>query len=107
MPGTLGEDVALDTDADLRRVIESVREGLDELVQAYPSMLHRMRDLMLAELQVPNISPQSLAELRERAENIRQLAGGFRLDAFVGRLRSEARRVGTECVSKCRSRWAT
>src|SRR3546814_2436277 len=75
IPGTLGEDVALDTDADLRRVIESVREGLDELVQAYPSMLHRMRDLMLAELQVPNISPQSLAELRERAENIRQLAG--------------------------------
>jgi len=49
-------------------------------------MLHRMRDLMLAELQVPNISPQSLAELRERAENIRQLAGDFRLDAFVGRL---------------------
>jgi len=86
IPGTLGEDVALDTDDDLRRVIESVRDGLDELVQAYPSMLHRMRDLMLAELQVPNISPQSLAELRERAENIRQLAGDFRLDAFVGRL---------------------
>ena len=86
IPGTLGEDVALDTDADLRRVIESVRDGLEELVQAYPSMLHRMRDLMLAELQVPNISPQSLAELRGRAENIRQLAGDFRLDAFVGRL---------------------
>lgn len=86
IPGTLGEDVALDTDADLRRIIESVREGLEELVQAYPSMLHRMRDLMLAELQVPNISPQSRAELRERAENIRQLAGDFRLDAFVSRL---------------------
>ena len=86
IPGTLGEDVALDTDADLRRIIESVREGLEELVQAYPSMLHRMRDLMLAELQVPNFSPQSLAELRERAENIGQLAGDFRLDAFVGRL---------------------
>jgi len=86
IPGTLGEDVALDTDADLRRLIESVREGLEELLQAYPSMLHRMRDLMLAELQVSNISPQSLAELRERAENIRQLAGDFRLDAFVGRL---------------------
>ena len=86
IPGTLGEDVALDTDADLRRVIQSVREGLEELVQAYPSMLHRMRDLMLAELQVPNISRQSLAELRDRAENIRQLAGDFRLDAFVGRL---------------------
>jgi hypothetical protein len=30
---------------------------------------------MLAELQVPNASPQSLTELRERAENIRQLGG--------------------------------
>ena len=49
-------------------------------------MLHRLRDLMLAELQVPNVSPQSQAELRDRAENIRQLAGDFRLDAFVGRL---------------------
>ena len=88
IPGTLGEDVALDTDADLRQVIGNVREGMEELVHAYPSMLHRMCDLMLAELQVPNISPQSLAELRERAENIRQLAGDFRLDAFVGRLAS-------------------
>lgn len=86
IPGTLGEDVSLENDKDLRRVIGSVREGLEELVQAYPSMLHRLRDIMLAELQVPNVSPQSLAELRDRAENIKQLAGDFRLDAFVGRL---------------------
>ena len=86
IPGTLGEDVSLANVADLRRVIESVRDGLEELVLAYPSMLHRLRDLMLAELQVPNVSPQSLAELHDRAENIRQLAGDFRLDAFVGRL---------------------
>ena len=41
---------------------------------------------MLAELQVPNISPQSLGELRERAENIRQLSGDLRLNAFVNRI---------------------
>ena len=35
---------------------------------------------------MPNVSPQALAELRERAENIKQLAGDFRLDAFVGRI---------------------
>lgn len=86
IPQTLGEDVSLANDKDVRRVIANVREGLEELVQAYPAMLHRLRDMMLAELQVPNVSPQSLAELRERAENIRQLAGDFRLDAFVGRL---------------------
>lgn len=86
IPGTFGKDAILDTDADLRRIVENVRDGLEELIQAYPSMLHRMRDLMLAELQVPNISPQSLAELCERADNIKQLAGDFRLDAFAGRL---------------------
>ena len=86
IPATLGEDVGLATEKDLHRVIASVRGGLEELVRGYPEMLHRLREIMLAELQVPNISPQSLAELRDRAENIRQLAGDFRLDAFVGRL---------------------
>ena len=86
IPGTLGEDASLADENTLTRVIGRVREGLEELVQAYPSMLHRLRDLMLAELQVPNVSPQALAELRERADNIKQLVGDFRLDAFAGRL---------------------
>ena len=86
IPETLGEDISLANEDSLRRVVVRVREGLQELVLAYPSMLHRLRDIMLAELQVPNVSPQSLAELRRRAGNVRQLAGDFRLDAFVGRL---------------------
>ena len=86
IPGTVGEEVSLSDADDLSRVIGIVREGLEELVLAYPSMLHRLRDVMLAELQVPNVSPQSLAEMRERAEHIRHLAGDFRLDAFIGRL---------------------
>ena len=86
IPETLGEDLTLANEHGLNRVIASVHQGLEELVKAYPSMLHRLRDLMLAELHVPNISPQSLGELRGRAENIRQLAGDFRLDAFIGRL---------------------
>ena len=86
IPTTLGEDAGAMTEKDFHRVIENVRGGLEELVRAYPEMLHRLREIMLAELQVPNISPQSLAELRDRAENITQLAGDFRLNAFVGRL---------------------
>lgn len=86
IPATLGEDVSLATGKNLNRVVASVRGGLEELVQAFPDMMHRLRDIMLAELQVPNASPESLAELRDRAENIKQLAGDFRLDAFVGRL---------------------
>ena len=84
IPETLGKDDALAQ--ALGRIVDNVRDGLEELVQAYPSMLHRLRDIMLTELQVPNISPQSMAELRDRAENIRNLAGDFRLEAFVGRL---------------------
>ena len=49
-------------------------------------MLRRVREIMLAELQVPNLSPQSLQELRERAVNIKDVSGDFRLDAFIGRL---------------------
>lgn len=86
IPGTLGEEVSLSIENDVLSVIASVREGLEELVQAYPSMLRRLRDMMLAELQVPNVSPQALADLRERAENIKHIAGDFRLDAFVVRL---------------------
>lgn len=86
IPAALGENVHLAREKDFYAVITRVRDGLEELVRAYPEMLHRLREITLAELQVPNISPQSLAELRERAENIQQLAGDFRLDAFVGRI---------------------
>ena len=86
IPRQLGEDISLAEEDDLGRVIGRVRDGLEELLKAYPLMLHRLRDIMLTELQVPNVSPQALVELRERAENIRQITGDFRLDAFVGRL---------------------
>jgi hypothetical protein len=86
IPRAFGERGALDNDTAIQAVVNDVREGLEELVEAYPSMLRRLTDLMLAELQVPNMSPQALAELRERAENIMQISGDFRLNAFIGRL---------------------
>lgn len=86
LPEIFGDEENFADENQIVKVVHNVREGLEELVQAFPSMLHRLRDIMLAELQVPNISSNSIAELRARAENIRQLAGDFRLDAFVGRL---------------------
>ncbi len=71
---------------NIQGIVSVVDEGLQELVQAYPLMLHRLRDMMLDELQVPNLSRQSLSELKERAINVKELAGDFRLDAFVGRV---------------------
>ncbi len=63
-----------------------VRQGLTELSDAYPNMLRRLRETLLVELGVPSTSPSMLAELRARAENIRQLSGNHRLEAFILRM---------------------
>ncbi|RFP86249.1 ATP-binding protein [Rhodobacteraceae bacterium 63075] len=85
IPEAFGGAETLD-DTTLKGIVDDVRDGLVELVDSYPSMLRRLNDLVLAELQVPNNSPQALAELRARAENIKKIGGDFRLDAFIGRL---------------------
>ncbi len=83
-------DQKIDVDIASEEVIDIVtrrlRRGLEELVQAYGLMLQNVKNIMLAELQVPDISTQSMRQLRERAENIRDVAGDFRLEAFIGRL---------------------
>ncbi|WP_119396943.1 ATP-binding protein [Pannonibacter phragmitetus] len=78
-----GKDIGDDT---LHPLIADFRGGLAELLDAYPTMLRRCKDVMLSELQVPIASPQALQELRNRAENVKQLAGDFQLDAFIGRI---------------------
>lgn len=78
-----GKDIGDDT---LHALIADFRGGLGELLDAYPTMLRRCKDVMLSEMQVSIASPQALQELRSRAENIKQLAGDFQLDAFIGRI---------------------
>lgn len=70
----------------LWQAADLVGEGLRELKLAYPTMLNRLRELLLLELRVPNTSPSTLAELRERAENVREASGDRRLEAFIMRL---------------------
>ena len=86
IPKTFGRGSSLSDAEVLLEIVNNVRDGLRELVSAYPAMLHRLRDLLLEELQVSNASPQSLGELRHRANNIHQVAGNFRLNALIGRL---------------------
>ena len=59
IPEAFGGAETLD-DATLKGIVDDVRDGLVELVESYPSMLRRLNDLVLAELQVPNNSPQRL-----------------------------------------------
>ena len=86
IPATFGRRGELDEEKEPQAIVNDVRDGLIELTLAYPSMLRRLHDLMLTELQVPNDSPQALGELRERAANIRGIGDDFRLNAFISRL---------------------
>lgn len=86
LPGIYEHNANIQNDDVARAVIGIIRETMTELVDAYPKMLGRMSGILLAELQVPSDSPQALAELRSRADNIKQMSGDFRLDAFTNRI---------------------
>ena len=86
IPETLASGEAVAEGDSLRMIGTGLREGLTELRQAYPAMLNRLKETLLAELQVPNASAQMLAELRARAENVRELGGDHRQEAFIVRL---------------------
>ena len=86
IPRRLSNGAELDISGTLVQISNNVRSGLMELRDAYPAMLSRLRETLLAELQVPNASASLLEELRARAENVRQLSGDHRLEAFVVRL---------------------
>ena len=81
---TVLDDAAEATDA--LPIIAAVQSGLDELVRAYPGMLHDLAATMLTELRIPNGTDDQLAELHARAETVKGLTGNYRLDAFATRL---------------------
>ena len=93
MPLELGDGDGPYEEENIARISGNLREALTELRDAYPSMLHRLRELLLSELHVPNASPPMLADLRSRAENVLGVGGDHRLEAFIIRL---ARFSGTD-----------
>ena len=93
MPVELGDGNGRYGEENVERISRSLREALTELLDAYPAMLHRLRELLLSELHVPNASPPMLADLRSRAENVVGIGGDHRLEAFIIRL---ARFDGTD-----------
>ena len=86
IPSVVNDGDTSSPDLSIRLVVDAVGEGLKELKLTYPTMLNRLRDVLLAELRVPNTSPAMLAELRARADNIRDISGDHRLEAFIIRI---------------------
>lgn len=69
-----------------RQIARAVHKGLKEMRDIYPAMLKRFRETFLAELRVPTVSPRAMQNLRNRAANIRELGGDYRLEGFIIRL---------------------
>ena len=67
-------------------IIELVREGLSELLAAYPGMIANLQNQMLMELDIKGDELVTFEELHARATNISQLTGNYRLDALSSRL---------------------
>lgn len=67
-------------------IASALREGLNELCQAFPALLGRLRENLLSELHVPSAAPAMMEELRNRATNVRELGGEHRLEAFIMRV---------------------
>ena len=86
MPLELGDRDGRRKEESTIMISSNLREALLELRDAYPSMLHRLRELLLSELHVPNASTPMLADLRRRAENVSGIGGDHRLEAFIIRL---------------------
>ena len=86
IPTLLSDGLESSDENGLKTISSKVSDGLVELQEAYPAMLHRLRETLLTELQVPNASAPMLAELRSRAENVKDLSGDHRMEAFVIRL---------------------
>ena len=59
IPQRLSDEPKLDISCTLGHISNNVRSGLMELQNAYPAMLLRLRETLLAELQVPNASEAS------------------------------------------------
>lgn len=86
LPNVYKKDADIQDEQTCSEIVKLIDETLSELVDAYPKMLQRMLGTLLTELHVPSDSPQALADLRARAENIKQMSGDFRLDAFSNRI---------------------
>ena len=86
IPALVGSDLDLANAQAVSHAVDAVRTGLEELRGRYRNMLDELRKLLLKELLVHDGSKEGMALLRDRARNVQDISGDFRLNAFIGRL---------------------
>jgi hypothetical protein len=84
LPKLVGPGRAPENRREVALAIGRVRAALSELKGRFAAMCAELRDLMLRELDVQTGSDPMA--LRERAENISEISGDFRLNAFIARV---------------------
>lgn len=86
LPKALGINSEAATESQLAHAKTLLMSLLIEMRGFYSERLEELKRLLLAELKVASSDEKGLSALRERARNIVNVAGDFRLDAFVGRM---------------------
>lgn len=86
LPALVGANIDLASSYRVSEAVAAVGNGLRELRGRYRHMLDDLRKLLFRELQVLDSSTKVMASLRDRAENVREVSGDFRLNAFIGRI---------------------
>ncbi len=71
---------------DVQPIIQELNQSLDELVEAYPNLMNKLRQQLLSELEIDRAGKFALEEIHLRAKNIMHISGDFKLDAFAARL---------------------
>lgn len=67
-------------------IASEVGGAIEELVDAYPKLLHELRQLLFKELQLGDATEDKLVSLQNRAKAVNGVTGDFRIDALAARL---------------------
>jgi hypothetical protein len=70
----------------LDNLYKGLSTALSELIEVYPTMIQSVGILITSELDIPLATPAYLGKLKKRAQNIKNVSGNFKVDAFAARI---------------------
>ncbi|MFC1701290.1 hypothetical protein ACFL1J_00845, partial [Pseudomonadota bacterium] len=86
LPSVLQKEAGEFENQNIEQMVATLSDCILEMTEAYSSLVSRLRDLLLEEIDTPNASNNSLNELRQRAKNIAGVAPEFKIESFCQRI---------------------